>query len=90
MPDSHSESPNPSLQDAHSRSNRIRAFRAAQARPDEERERRRAERARGTRTAVHLLSGHEIKALFGDVVSGLAFLVSDSFLRRQSWFLTFL
>lgn len=39
---------------------------------------------------MHLLSGHEVKALFGDVVSGLAFLVSDSLLREQTWFLTFL
>ena len=65
------------MQEIRSRSDRIRAFRAAQGRPQEERERRRAERVKGVRTAVHLLSGHEVKGLFGDVVSGLAFLVGS-------------
>ena len=64
------------MQENRSRSDRIRAFRAAQGRPQEERERR-AERVKGVRTAVHLLSGHEVKGLFGDVVSGLAFLVGS-------------
>jgi hypothetical protein len=67
--------------DPHSRSARIRAFRALQRAPPEERERmRRAmnEEARvgGTWTAVHLLSASEVRSLFGDVVDGLAFLVS--------------
>ena len=57
------------------RSERIRAFRAARAQPPDERERRRAERARGIRTAVHLLSAEEVKTLFTDVSSGLGFLV---------------
>lgn len=66
--------------DPHSRSARIRAFRALQRAPPEERERmRRAmnEEARvgGTWTAVHLLSASEVRSLFGDVVDGLAFLV---------------
>jgi hypothetical protein len=55
-----------------SKAARIRAFRAARKRsPHEERERRRAERAR----AVHLMSAEEVRSLFGDVVEGLAFLV---------------
>ncbi|EJD05480.1 kinase-like protein [Fomitiporia mediterranea MF3/22] len=64
-----------------SRSDRIRAFRAARARPQEERERRRAERARGIRTAVHLLGAEEAKSLFTDVTSGLAFLHDKSILH---------
>lgn len=63
------------LDNIRSRSDRIRAFRKARVQPQEERERRRAERARGIRTAVHLLSAEEIKKLFSDVVSGLSFLV---------------
>ena len=74
-----------------SRSARIRAFRAMQRAPPEERERLRRELdmsvtagQKGARngktnwTAVHLLSAEEVKSLFTDVVSGLAFLVSLS------------
>lgn len=73
----HSDSnPSAALDDAfRSRSDRIRAFRAARSQPVEERERRKAERIRGIRTAVHLLSAEEVKRLFKDVVSGLSFLV---------------
>ncbi|THH07039.1 hypothetical protein EW145_g3655 [Phellinidium pouzarii] len=67
--------------DMRSRSERIRAFRAARARPQEEREQRKAERTRGIRTAVHLLSAEETKCLFTDVVSGLAFLHDKSILH---------
>lgn len=72
----------------HSRSARIRAFRAMQHAPPEERERMKRELEmsiaagqNGARngktnwTAVHLLSAEEVKGLFSDVVSGLAFLV---------------
>ena len=62
--------------DIRSRSDRIRAFRAERARPEEERKQRLAERRRGQRTAVHLLSAEEIHSLFLDIVSGLSFLVS--------------
>ena len=74
----HSNSdPASALDDAfRSRSDRIRAFRAARYQPEEERERRKAERIRGIRTAVHLLSAEEVKHLFRDVVSGLGFLVN--------------
>ena len=58
--------------------------------PPEERERRKVERARGIRTAVHLLSGEEVKALFTDVASGLGFLVCRilQFSRRGGDILT--
>lgn len=72
----------------HSRSARIRAFRAMQRAPPAERERMKKELEmsiaagqNGARsgktnwTAVHLLSAEEVKGLFSDVVSGLAFLV---------------
>lgn len=72
----------------HSRSARIRAFRAFQHAPPEERERLRREMAgpgiRGSGRndrdwkAVHLFSAEEVKSLFKDVVEGLAFLVSGS------------
>lgn len=74
-----------------SRSARIRAFRAMQRAPPEERERLKRELdlsvtagQKGARngktnwTAVHLLSAEEVKSLFSDVVSGLAFLVKPS------------
>jgi hypothetical protein len=55
---------------------RIRAFRAggggAQAGDARKEARRRAREMK----AVHLLSAEEIRSLFGDVVAGLAFLVS--------------
>ena len=64
--------------DVRSRSDRIRAFRAAQKKPKEERDLKRDQRARGVQTAVHLLSAEEAKTLFSDVASGLAFLVRVS------------
>lgn len=42
-------------------------------------------RARGTWTAVHLLSAYEVKSLFQDVVQGLAFLVRYHQLLSDSW-----
>lgn len=73
----------------YSRSARIRAFRALQRAPPEERERLRREmglngngaqaqgaaKAPANYKAVHLLSAEEVQGLFADVVSGLAFLV---------------
>ena len=68
----------------HSRSARIKAFRAFQRATPDERERIRREmdlaRARGRRNghswkAVHLLSAEEVKSLLHDIVEGLAFLV---------------
>jgi hypothetical protein len=67
--------------DIHSRSARIRAFRAFQrAAPDEREKMRNEMKQRGeTWKAVHLLSAEEVKSLFKDVVEGLAFLVPFSF-----------
>ena len=78
----------PSAQeDPHSRSARIRAFRAYQRAPPEGKERMRREMeeatgasasggaARADWTPVHLLSAQEVKSLFRDVVEGLSFLV---------------
>lgn len=74
-------------QDLLSRSARIRAFRAMQRAPPEERERMRREMeelsgnakqtGRPSWKAVHLLSAEEIKSLFTDVVRGLGFLVCE-------------
>ncbi|CAL1709204.1 unnamed protein product [Somion occarium] len=77
-----------------SRSARIRAFRNMQRAPPEERERLKRELAMSaasgqsrSRTgkanwrAVHLLSAEEVKSLFSDVVSGLAFLHDKSILH---------
>ena len=77
--------------DVHTRSERIRAFRAFQRAPASEKERMRREMERqfggstsdspslGAQkaewTPVHLLSAQEVKSLFRDVVEGLAFLV---------------
>lgn len=75
--------PSPS---AYSRSARIRAFRALQRAPPGERERLRRElgldgggKSGGPADwkAVHLLSAEEVRGLFGDIVSGIAFLVSE-------------
>ncbi|KAI0945315.1 hypothetical protein AcW1_001562 [Taiwanofungus camphoratus] len=79
---------------AYSRTARIRAFRALQRAPPGERERLRRElglggvigdgaSARGPADwkAVHLLSAEEVRGLFGDVVSGLAFLHNKSILH---------
>jgi len=73
--------------DLHSRSARIRAFRAYQRATPAEQERMRREtlvadgRILGRRSrslkAVHLLSADEVKSLFRDVVEGLYFLVSN-------------
>ena len=56
-----------------SRSARIRAFRAAQERP----ELRRARNSERQGRAVHFLSAEEVKSIFNDVVEGLGFLVSN-------------
>ncbi|KAL0958459.1 hypothetical protein HGRIS_000601 [Hohenbuehelia grisea] len=81
------------LSDMHSRSARIRAFRAFQRASPEERERMRKEvnsqgqttGASGARTGiwtpVHLLSAEEVKSLFSDVVEGLSFLHNRSILH---------
>lgn len=81
-------SPNP---DSHSRSARIRAFRAYQRATPAEQERMRREtlftggRILGRRPqslkAVHLLSADEVKSLFRDVVEGLCFLHDRSILH---------
>lgn len=70
---------------AHSRSARIRAFRALQHAPPEERDRLRREMAGLSMypprpndkelKPIHLFSAEEVKSLFTDVVEGLAFLV---------------
>lgn len=71
----------------HSRSARIRAFKAFQRASPEERERMKREgygspdgpeRKKNEKewTPVHLLSAEEVKSLFQDVVEGLGFLVS--------------
>lgn len=78
--------------DVHTRSERIRAFRAYQRAPPSEKERMRREMEtqfggspsdspslgakKAEWTPVHLLSAQEVKSLFRDVVEGLAFLVS--------------
>ncbi|KIM42420.1 hypothetical protein M413DRAFT_444837 [Hebeloma cylindrosporum] len=78
--------------DPHSRSARIRAFRAYQRAPPEEKERmrREMEEAAGSSasgaprtewTPVHLLSAEEVKSLFRDVVEGLSFLHDKSILH---------
>lgn len=76
--------------DIHSRSARIRAFRAYQRASPEEKERMRREaliaNGKGARKraqslkAIHLLSAEEVKSLFRDVVEGLNFLVSVAFI----------
>lgn len=81
----------------HSRSARIRAFRAMQHTPPEQREHLRHEMASLGVPAhgasekewkpVHLFSAQEVKSLFSDVVEGLAFLVSaaiNSFLGQAN------
>ena len=81
-----SPSPEPDTSQPYSRNARIRAFRALQRAPPEERERLRREMglngggAQGSKTQadwkpVHLLSAEEVHDLFEDVVAGLAFLV---------------
>ncbi|KAF8639011.1 hypothetical protein AX17_001790, partial [Amanita inopinata Kibby_2008] len=73
--------------DIHSRSARIRAFRAFQKASPAERERmrREAQEENGIRgsswKAVHLLSAEEVKSLFKDVVEGLSFLHEKSILH---------
>ncbi|KAL7284149.1 hypothetical protein ACG7TL_001430 [Trametes sanguinea] len=76
-----------------SRNARLRAIRALHRAPPEERERLRHElglggpqlrdsrRAPADWKAVHLLSAEEVHGLFGDVVSGLAFLHDKSILH---------
>lgn len=82
-------SPSPAPEaNPNSRSARIKAFRALHRAPPAERERLRRElglavesvpgRSQADLKAVHLLSAEEVKSLFEDVVSGLAFLVSRS------------
>ncbi|KLO11390.1 kinase-like protein [Schizopora paradoxa] len=63
------------------KSDRIRAFRAAQRQSEQERQQRREERVKGVRTAIHLLSAVEAKSLFSDVATGLAFLHDKSILH---------
>ncbi|KAF8872736.1 kinase-like domain-containing protein [Infundibulicybe gibba] len=70
----------------HSRSARIRAFRALQKKPMEERERMRldmktSKAKNGAWTAVHLLSADEVRSLFKDIVEGLGFLHNKSILH---------
>ncbi|KIL59939.1 hypothetical protein M378DRAFT_84482 [Amanita muscaria Koide BX008] len=78
--------------DIHSRSARIRAFRAYQKASPEEKEhmKREMNEASGVRgssgtgqswKAVHLLGAEEVKSLFSDVVEGLAFLHEKSILH---------
>jgi hypothetical protein len=77
--------PTHSTSDLHSRSARIRAFRAYQKAKPEEKERLRGSlgggdgrgggQSRQSWKPVHLLSAEEAKSLFSDVVEGLAFLV---------------
>jgi len=85
-------SPAPEAPPSTSRSARIKAFRALQRAPPVERERLRREQGlaadglAGSKgpadwKAVHLLSAEEVKSLFGDVVSGLAFLHEQSILH---------
>jgi len=76
-PSSSSTAPQTPTADTHSRSARIRAFRALQRAGPAEREHMR-ESVRGAGlTAVHLLSASEVRELFLDVVSGLSFLVRN-------------
>ncbi|KAK0477191.1 kinase-like protein, partial [Armillaria luteobubalina] len=78
--------PNPAS-NIHSRSARIRAYRAFQRASPEEKERLRrrmsGQQPQGlqTWTAVHLLSPEEVKSIFTDVVEGLAFLHDKSILH---------
>ncbi|PBK94805.1 kinase-like protein [Armillaria gallica] len=71
----------------HSRSARIRAYRAFQRASPEEKERLRqrmsGQQPQGiqTWTAVHLLSPEEVKSIFTDVVEGLSFLHDKSILH---------
>jgi hypothetical protein len=71
----HDDDPTPD--ETQSRSARIRAFRAAQARPEQTRTRRSEQRKAERGRAVHLLSAEEVKDIFNDIVSGLGFLVSS-------------
>ena len=97
-----SPSPEPEVSQPYSRNARIRAFRALQRAPPEERERLRREMGLngaspgshgGPKSAaewkpVHLLSSEEVHNLFEDVVAGLAFLVSGVYLSGVSAELT--
>ena len=87
---------------SYSRSARIRAFRALQHASPEDRDRLRRELAMSASAgqqrqsngpanwlAVHLLSPEEVKALFTDVVGGLAFLVRPFAQRGQAHLLTY-
>lgn len=90
VPPSPGPSPDSAEDQPYSRNARIRAFRALQRAPPEERERLRremglngnGESSQGSRKApgewkpVHLFSAEEVHDLFEDVVAGLAFLVS--------------
>ncbi|PCH45087.1 kinase-like protein [Wolfiporia cocos MD-104 SS10] len=94
--DSPSGSPAPEhspSQSMHSRNSRIRMFRTLQRAAPADRERLRRElglantggasspRAPADWKAVHLLSAEEVRGLFGDVISGLAFLHDKSILH---------
>ncbi|KAF8898129.1 kinase-like domain-containing protein [Gymnopilus junonius] len=86
-----SQHANSKPEDPQSRSARIKAFRAYQRAPPEEKERIKREMEesqgsapgprRGEWKPVHLLSAEEVKSLFNDVVAGLAFLHDRSILH---------
>ncbi|TRM68347.1 kinase-like domain-containing protein [Schizophyllum amplum] len=88
MTDSRDEPPEEIDVSRMSRAARIKAFRAFQRAPPEERERIQARMGMGDRRrreaawkAIHLLSAEEVKSLFGDVVEGLGFLHAKSILH---------
>ncbi|TBU28501.1 kinase-like protein [Dichomitus squalens] len=95
VPHSPADTPEPGVDQPYSRNARIRAFRAVQRAPPEERERLRREmglhgngftpqngrKAPADWKAVHLLSAEEVHDLFEDVVTGLAFLHEKSILH---------
>lgn len=67
-------------EDIRSRSARIRAFRAQQQANKQGTPR--PSRPPASLKAVHLLSAEEVRSLFHDVTSGLAFLVRTTFLQK--------
>jgi hypothetical protein len=81
-----------SISDIHSRSARIRAFRAMQRAPPSEKSSLRAKLNNNDHawTAVHLLSSEEVLGIFGGVAAGLGFLVGLSHSRSDCIMLTIL
>ena len=71
--------------EVHSRSARIRAFRAMQRAVPSERSALRAKLTDNGHswTAVHLLSAEEVLGIFGAITAGLGFLVRFSFLKKK-------